>query len=63
MSLLLLLLIVLILLSGAGSGYGYYRGGAYAAPLGGVGTLLLIVLILWLLFGGPVWHTAPPVVP
>lgn len=63
MTLLLVLLIVLILLSGAGSGYGYYTGGAYASPLGIVGAVLLILLLCWLFFGGPVWTTAPPTVP
>jgi hypothetical protein len=48
----LLLLLILIVLLIAGSGYGYYRGGAYASPIGVLGALLLIIFIAWLLFGG-----------
>lgn len=48
----LVILLVLIVLLFAGSGYGYYRGGAYASPIGGLAALLLIIFIAWLLFGG-----------
>jgi hypothetical protein len=48
---LLVLLIVILFLLG-GSGYGYYRGGAYASPIGMLGALLLIIFIAWLIFGG-----------
>ena len=61
---LVLFLLILIILSLSGWGYGTYRGGAYASPLGGVMVLLVVLLILWLLFGGvlylpPVLHPGP----
>jgi len=57
---LMLILIILIILALGGSGYGYYNGGTYASPLGILGALLVIGLILWLLFGGGVALTPPP---
>lgn len=57
---LMLLLIVLVLLSLSGAGVGYYHGGAYANPLGALGALLLVGLILWLLLGGGIAFTPPP---
>ena len=55
MSIPLLILLIVILLMLGGSGYGYYHNGAYASPLGGLGALLLILFIAWLIFGG--WGT------
>lgn len=57
---LMLLLILVILLAFSGAGYGYYRGGAYANPMGVIGTLLIVGLIFWLLFGGGFILTPPP---
>jgi hypothetical protein len=51
-SLPLVLLLILIVLLLSGSGYGYYRGGAYASPIGALGVLLVIIFVAWLLFGG-----------
>lgn len=59
----MLLLIVVILLSLSGAGVGYYQGGAYASPLGMLGALLMVGLILWLLLGGGITITPPPTVP
>ena len=56
----MILLIVLIVLAFGGTGVGYYRGDAYASPLGIIGALLLIGLVLWLLFGGGIALTPPP---
>jgi hypothetical protein len=56
----LILLIVVIVVLASGSGYGYYNGGAYANPLGVLVTLLIIGLLVWLLFGGVYWTSAPP---
>jgi hypothetical protein len=58
MYLLMILLIVLLVLAFAGSGYGYYRGGAYASPMGVLAVILLIGLVVWLSFGG--WPVYPP---
>jgi len=57
---LMIILIILVVLALGGSGYGYYSGGAYASPLGMLGALLVIGLILWLLFGGGIALTPPP---
>ena len=46
MNLVLIVLILLILLGGGG---GYYYGGPYVG--GGIGSLVLLILIIWLLFG------------
>ena len=56
---LMLILIVLIILALSGSGYGYYNGGGYANPLAGLGVLLIIGLVLWLMFGGGI-SLSPP---
>jgi hypothetical protein len=53
----MLILLILLILAFAGSGYGYYSRGAYASPLGIVGAILLVCLILWLIFG---WGAVPP---
>ena len=45
---LLLLIILLILAVGSAPAWPYSRGWGYA-PSGGLGTILLILLILWLL--------------
>jgi len=59
---LLLVLLVLILAAFGGSGYGYYSGGAYASPMGILGAVLIVALLVWLLFGGTaVWVTPAPV--
>jgi hypothetical protein len=52
-----LILFILLILAFAGSGHGHYSNGAYASPLGIVGAILLVCLILWLIFG---WGPAPP---
>jgi hypothetical protein len=52
---LLLLIIVLVLLFGSGGGYRSYRYG-YRDPLGGIAWLLVILLIVWLVAGGPLGH-------
>jgi hypothetical protein len=57
---LMLILIVLIVLALSGSGYGYYSGGAYANPLAGLGVLLVVGLVIWLLLGGSVSVSPPP---
>jgi hypothetical protein len=57
---LMIILIILVVLALGGSGYGYYNGGAYASPLGLVGALLVIGLILWLLFDGGIALSPPP---
>jgi len=56
----LILLLLLVVLAFGGTGYGYYRGESYAGPLGIVGVLLLVGLILWLIFGGGIVLTPPP---
>ncbi len=50
MSLLLIIIVLLILFGGLGysSGWGYYGAG----PYGGIGTLLVIILVIWLVTGG-----------
>jgi hypothetical protein len=45
---LLIILIILILLLLGGGGYGWRNGGNYAAPLGGIGFILLVILIVYL---------------
>lgn len=55
-----LILILLIVLALGGWGYGTYSGGAYANPIGLLGALLIVALVLWLLFGGTVWVQPPP---
>ena len=57
---LMIVLIVLVILALGGSGYGYYSGGGYATPLGSLGALLIVGLIIWLLLGGGVSFTPPP---
>ena len=45
MTLLIIILLVLLL---AGGGYGYSRRSDWGyAPVGGIGTILLILLLLW----------------
>lgn len=45
MTILLIILIVLLL---SGSGYGYSRRSDWGyAPVGGLGTILLILILLW----------------
>lgn len=62
---LLLLIVFLVLLIGSAPVYPYSRSWGYA-PMGGLGTLLVIILVLILLgiipFGGPVAPT-PVTVP
>lgn len=58
-SLPMILLIILIVLALGGSGYGYYSGGGYASPLGVLGALLIIALIVGLVMGGGVILTRP----
>jgi len=48
MHMLILLIILLVLAVGSAPARPYSRGWGYA-PSGGLGTILLIVLILWLL--------------
>ncbi len=57
---LMLVLMVLIILALGGWGYGTYHGGAYANPIGAIGALLVVALVLWLLFGGTWWWSVPP---
>lgn len=59
MNILLIILIVLVLLSFGGFGYGRYVDAPYANPMGALGAILLIGLIIWLLFGGAVWVSGP----
>jgi hypothetical protein len=59
MDLLLILLIVLIVLSFGGWGYGTYNRGAYANPIGLLGVILLIALLLFLFTGWRPFVTAP----
>jgi micrococcal nuclease len=54
----IVIIVVILLLGGSGPWWGYSRGWGYR-PLGGVGGLLLIILVLWLLFGGGA-HAAEP---
>jgi hypothetical protein len=53
----LLLIIVLVLLFGWGgySRYGNYNGANYGPHIG-IGTILLILLVLWLFLGGGLSH-------
>ena len=60
-------LIVLLILALGGFGYGRYYSGpvggpapGYANPLGIVGAILVVLLILWLLTGGVYLHVPPP---
>ena len=50
MNLIILILIILILFGGLGfhSSWGYYGAG----PYGGIGGLLVLILIVWLVTGG-----------
>jgi hypothetical protein len=48
MHMLILLIILLVLAVGSAPAWPYSRGWGYA-PSGGLGTILLIILILWLL--------------
>ncbi len=50
MSLLLIIIVIVLLFGGVGfhSGWGYYGAG----PYGGIGALLVIILIIWLVTGG-----------
>jgi hypothetical protein len=48
MTLIIILIILLLLVFGTFPAYPYSRGWGYY-PSGGLGTILLIVLILWLL--------------
>jgi hypothetical protein len=53
MSTVLIILLLLLLLGGVGwGGYGYTRGIPYGAPVGLLGLVLIIVLIVWLVHGG-----------
>ena len=58
MSLLLIILIILLIFGTGGGYYGYNRGYYGPAPFGGLVTVLVILLVLYLLFGG-VFSTAP----
>jgi hypothetical protein len=51
MSLVTILLIILIVLAFGGGGFGLYSGAAYGWPVGGLGGLLLLILIICLLTG------------
>jgi hypothetical protein len=50
MSLIVVIIILVLLFGGLGfhSGWGYYGAG----PLGGIGGLILIIVVVWLLTGG-----------
>ena len=49
----ILLIIVLILLFGFGGGFwGHHTYGGFAGPGIGLGTVLIILLVFWLLRGG-----------
>jgi hypothetical protein len=48
-----ILLVVLIIFLLGGWGYGRSRGGSYGNPMGIVGLLLVVVLIVVLVRGGP----------
>lgn len=53
MSTLLIVIVLLILLGGGGGYYGYHRGAYAAGPYGyGLVGLLVLIAIIWLLFGG-----------
>lgn len=56
---LMLILILLLVLALSGSGYGYYSGGAYANPLGVLGLLLIIAVVVLLLTGWSFTATPP----
>lgn len=56
----IIVLVLLLVLAFGGTGYGYYQGAPYTGPLGIIGALLLIGLVLWLLFGGGITVTPPP---
>lgn len=60
MSLWAIVLIVLILIAFSGFGYGRYVDAPYASPLGVIGALLIIALVVWLLLGGSAWVSPPP---
>jgi hypothetical protein len=49
MGLILLIVVLLILFGG---GFGYHGGYAWGGPSLGLGGLLLIILVIWLLSGG-----------
>jgi hypothetical protein len=47
-----ILLVILIIFLLGGWGYGRSRGGSYGNPMGIVGLLLVVVLIIFLVRGG-----------
>lgn len=52
-SLVLIILLFLILCGGIGwGGRGYYNGAPYGAPVGLLGLVLLVALIVWIVRGG-----------
>jgi hypothetical protein len=60
MTILLYVLLLIAILAFGGCGYGYFRGGAYASPLGMLGlamlgTLTLLLLTGWQIAWKPVW--------
>lgn len=49
-----IVLVAVLLVVLLGGGFGYYRGGYYAGPYGfpgGVGLVIVVLLIFWLLAG------------
>jgi len=67
MGIVTILLIVLVVLALGGFGYGRYYASpvgepapGYANPLGVVAAVLVVLLILWLLTGGPYLHVPAP---
>jgi hypothetical protein len=53
----LLIILILLILFGFGGGQ-FYNGGAYRTQGFGIGTILIIILIVWLLMGNAPypWH-------
>jgi hypothetical protein len=47
----ILIIVVLLLLFGGGGFYSYSRGGVGIGAIGGVATLLVVFVIIYLLFG------------
>jgi hypothetical protein len=59
MDLLLVVLILLVVFTFGGWGYGSYHRGAYASPMGLLGAVLLVALLLFLFTGWRPYATLP----